>query len=863
MQKSKSAVVSSRYWHSKVSGIQIDRYFTKGMQDPYQGIHFEQREIEPKNHDVSPRVEVPTTWSQQAVEILAHYYLRKSGVPKQRRETSVKQAIYRIAHTLRVEGEKLGGYFRTSQDAKNFEDEFTRLAITQAAVLSSPAWFNLGLYQCYGIEGSRGYYFWNPKTDQIEACQNAYQHPQCAATFIQSVEDDFIDIFELAKNEAKVFKYGSGTGTNFSTIRGAKEEISGGGNPSGLKKYLDILDRGAAAAKAGGITRRAAKMACLDIDHPEITEFIEWKAREEDKAHTLIQAGYSADFTGDAYQTIGGQNANNSVRLSDEFMTALLEDKEWKTFCRTTGKVYEIHRARELFQKIAYATWFCAEPGIHFDTTINRWNTCKLSGDIHATNSCSEFMFLDDTACYLASLNLEKFINQDGKWDIEGYRQAVLILMIAMDIMVDLCSYPSYKIAKNTHHFRPLGLGFANLGAVLMQQGIPYDSDAGRNTASALTGLLTACAYGISTEIAETKGAFLGYFENQAAMQEVIKKHQDCLHNIHPNYCNEEILKAAHTQMRKTIHRGKQYGYRNAQTTLIAPTGTIGLLMDCDTTGIEPDFALVKLKKLVNGSLFKMVNKEVPRALKKLGYSNEEVKNILHYALGSLTFKGAPHINDQSLMAKGFTKEDLAHQEKALQHALSLRSVFSYHHTNHALLKRLGFRSENYRRPDFDLLLELGFTEKEIKEAGDYICGMHTLEGAPHLKKEHLPIFDCANRSGVYGKRYLRPLSHVLMLSAVQPYISGCISKTINLPEEASIEDVEGIILDAWKKGLKAVAIYRDQCKLSQPLNTRSLKKRLKVDPVVDRFRDYIRFGSILDQTKHTPNLEVSKNDKK
>ncbi len=682
------------------------------------------------------KVEAPASWSQLATDIVASKYFRKRGVPAKGSETSVKELVFRVSRTIRKAGEELGGYFQTPEDAGTFEAELAYLLIHQIGAFNSPVWFNCGLSQVYGIEGSGGNWFWNPLTGNVEETKDSYSHPQVSACFIQSVEDDLMSIFDLAKNEARIFKYGSGTGTNFSKLRGSMEKLSGGGTSSGLMSFLQVLDRGAGATKSGGITRRAAKMVCLDIDHPEILDFIEWKVREEKKAKALIGKGWPSDFNAEAYQTVSGQNSNNSVRLTDEFMKKVEEDGIWETRFRTTGEVYEKIPARALMRKIALAAWQCADPGVHFDITMNAWHTVPESGPIRATNPCSEFCFLDDTACNLASINLLKFLKEDGSFDIEGYRHAIQILFISQEILVDFSSYPTKRIAQNSHDYRPLGLGYANLGALLMTLGIPYDSERGRGIAGALTAILTGHAYLTSALMAKEKGPFPGYPENRYPMLRVIAKHMEHVGQL-SGTSPRELLQAAKDDWDLALRMGERYGFRNAQATVLAPTGTIGLLMDCDTTGVEPDFSLVKFKKLAGGGSLKIVNQTVPRALQGLGYSEPEWRAILRH----------------------------------------------------------------------------------IEES-------FTIEGAPHIKEEHLPVFDCANSSH-RGKRSLSPEAHIEMMAAVQPFISGAISKTVNLSKETTVEEVERLYMEAWRKGLKAIALYRDGSKASQPLSGAVVKEPL------------------------------------
>lgn len=809
------------------AGLSFPRFFTHPGVDPLDEIEYEKRTSVIANPDGSTvfkmeNVEVPKNWSQLATDIIVSKYFRKAGVPGTGHETSARQVVHRIAHTIRIAGEKLGGYFRSPEDAETFEAELAHMLITQKSAFNSPVWFNCGLYHEYGVKGSGGNWYWDPETGEIKESTDSYSHPQCSACFIQSVEDDLMSIFELVKNEARLFKFGSGTGTNFSKIRSKYEKLSGGGTSSGLMSFLEVLDRGAGATKSGGTTRRAAKMVCLDMDHPEIADFIEWKVREEKKARGLIAAGYPADFNGEAYKTISGQNSNNSVRISDEFMKAVLEDREWVTRYRTTGEVHQVYKARDLMHKVAEAAWACADPGVQFDTTVNDWHTSSNTNRIYASNPCSEYMFLNDSACNLASINVMKFVDEEGKFDIEAFRHTVRILIVAMEIIVDLASYPTKVIAQNSHDYRPLGLGYANLGTLYMVDGIPYDSPAALAIGGAITAILTGQAYRASAELAATKGPFPGFQKNRAPMLHVIEKHRNAAYRISEEYCPADLLETAHADWDEALKFGEYAGYRNAQASVIAPTGTIGLLMDCDTTGIEPDFALVKFKKLAGGGYFKIVNQSVPQALKKLGYSEGEIRDIVEYIQGTASLKGTPWINEITLREKGLLPEDLRKAETILPTVFDLPFAFTKWTLGEETMHRLGFKPEQYNDPNFNFLKALGFSPAEIEEANNVICGMMTIEGAPHLKPEHLSVFDCANKCGHHGKRFLEPMSHVRMMAAAQPFISGAISKTINLPNEATSEEIERLYIESWRLSLKAVALYRDRSKGSQPLNSTS-----------------------------------------
>lgn len=814
--------------------IEIERYFsdpdTRPLEDlsrvQYVRANSKIRDPEGRTVFEMKDIEVPAAWSQLAVDILVSKYFRKAGVPATGHETSIRQVVRRIAHTIRVAGEENGSF--NPKNAETFEDELSYLLIHQMGAFNSPVWFNLGLWHEYGIEGQGGSFCWDAKAHRIVETKNAYQAPQCSACFIQSVDDDLMSIFQLVKNEAKLFKYGSGTGTNFSKIRGRQEKLSGGGDSSGLMSFLEVFDRGAGATKSGGTTRRAAKMVCLDMDHPEIVDFITWKSREERKVAALIAAGYSADFNGEAYRTVAGQNSNNSVRVTDEFMKAVESRGKWNTIARTTGEVCETYDAATLWKLTADAAWSCADPGIQYDTTINDWHTCLATDRIHASNPCSEYMFLDDTACNLASLNLVKFLDANGNFDIEGFRRACRIFIIAQEILVDLSSYPTEQIAQNSHDYRPLGLGYANLGTLLMLKGIPYDSDEGRAWASAITAIMCGQAYAVSAEEAAHLGAFPGFEKNRDSMLRVMRKHRQAAHQISEQFCPKELAEAAKEDWDRAVSLGEKHGYRNSQVTVLAPTGTIGLLMDCDTTGVEPEFALVKFKKLAGGGYFKIVNQSVPSALKNLSYTETQIADILKYLLGTLDLVGTPHVNREILQAKGFTADDIAKLEKSLPGTFELSSAFTRYGIGDALLNRLGVPASEYEKLKFNYLRHIGLTEAQIKEAHEVICGTMTVEGAPHIKADHLAVFDCANKCGHKGQRFIAPMGHIRMMAAAQPFLSGAISKTVNVPHETTVEEIQDIYYQGWKFGLKAIALYRDGCKLSQPLSTKSDSSQTK-----------------------------------
>jgi len=685
-------------------GLAFPRHFTDGKRSPFDAVEWEKRVALIGNEKGvtifrQEDVEVPKTWSQTATNIVASKYFH--GKPEtDQRERSVRQLIGRVANTIVRWGEQ-GGYFADAASRDAFKDELTHLLVEQKMAFNSPVWFNVGV---------------QPK-------------PQCSACFINSVRDDMGSIMDLAKTEGMLFKWGSGTGTNFSTLRGSKETLSGGGIASGPVSFMKGFDAFAGVIKSGGKTRRAAKMVILNIDHPDIVEFIECKRKEERKAHVLIERGYDSSIDGDAYASIFFQNANHSVRVTDDFMRAVAEDKDWWTKNVHDGQPVDKLRARDLMSKISDSTWHCGDPGMQYDTTVNRWHTCKSTGRINASNPCSEYMFLDDTACNLASLNLMKFVTTSGQFDVPAFKHAVDVTITAQEILVDNASYPTPKIAENSHNFRPLGLGYANLGALLMSMALPYDSLEGRDMAGAVTALLCGEAYAQSSRIAERMGAFPGYEVNREPMLDVIRMHREAMRGIQPEHVQPELFLAAQESWDAALQHGEKFGFKNSQVTVLAPTGTIGFMMDCDTTGIEPDLALVKYKKLVGGGLIKIVNNTVPQALMKLGYTPEQSSEIVSY----------------------------------------------------------------------------------IDKNGK-------VEGAPYFKEEHLPVFDCS-LAPQGGGRSISWTGHVRMMAAAQPFLSGAISKTINMPEESTVEDISNAYIESWRLGLKAVAIYRDNSKRSQPLS--------------------------------------------
>ena len=801
-------------------------------------------------------VEVPKQWSQIATDILAQKYFRKAGVPQADgstgRETTVKQVAHRMAHCWRVWGERYD-YFATAKDAEIFYEELVYSILNQACVPNSPQWFNTGLHEVYGITGKpQGHYFVDPKDNMLKKSTSAYERPQPHACFILSVDDDLVNdggIMDLWVREARIFKYGSGVGTNYSSIRGEGEKLSGGGTSSGLMSFLKIGDRAAAAIKSGGTTRRAAKMVCLDLDHPEIVDFVNWKVKEEDKVAALIAAGYPSDYEGEAYKTVSGQNSNNSVRIPNSFFKTLDENGDWELKGRSNGRTMKTVKAKELWEQINYAAWRCADPGTQYDTTINEWHTCPEGGPIRASNPCSEYMFLDNTACNLASVNLRKFFNEDdNSFDVAGFEHTCRLWTVVLEISVLMAQFPSKEVAQLSYDYRTLGLGFANLGSMLMVSGIAYDSEKARGIAGAVTAIMTGVAYSTSAEMAAFLGAFSKYELNKEHMLRVMRNHRaaayDAMdayegikikpHGINAKYCPDYLLKAATKAWDNAVQSGEKFGYRNAQTTVIAPTGTIGLVMDCDTTGVEPDFALVKFKKLSGGGYFKIINQSVPQALRNLKYNEKEIEEIVNYAKGHATLKGAPFVNEISLAQKGFLPLEIDRLNAAMASAFEIGFVFNVYTLGEPCLERLGFKPEQYHDFGWSLLEALGFTDEEIEAANIYICGTMTVEGAPYLKEEHLSVFDCANKCGATGQRYIHAHGHIRMMAAAQPFLSGAISKTINLPNEATIEEIANSYRLSWELGLKACALYRDGSKLSQPLSNKSDKKKKTDEAATD-----------------------------
>ena len=857
-------------------GLQFSRHFTKEGVSPFDMFSYDYRTSVIRNTSGEvvfqmDNVEVPEQWSQIATDILAQKYFRKAGVPQADgstgRETSVKQVAHRLAHCWKVWGERYE-YFASADDAQVFYDELVYGILNQACVPNSPQWFNTGLHEVYGIKGKpQGHYYVDQKDGQLKNSTSAYERPQPHACFILSVEDDLVNdggIMDLWVREARIFKYGSGVGTNFSSIRGEGEKLSGGGTSSGLMSFLKIGDRAAGAIKSGGTTRRAAKMVCLDLDHPEIEKFVDWKVEEEKKVAALIAAGYPSDYEGEAYRTVSGQNSNNSVRIPNEFFHALEAGGDWELKARSDGRTMKKVSAKSLWDKITNAAWNCADPGTQYNTTINEWHTCPEGGAIRASNPCSEYMFLDNTACNLASVNLRKFFNEDdNRFDVPGFEYTVRLWTTVLEVSVLMAQFPSKEVARLSYDYRTLGLGYANLGSMLMVSGIAYDSEEARGIAGAITAIMTGVAYRTSAELAEHLGPFNKYGENKSHMLRVMRNHRAAAYDamdaydgieikpqgINAKYCPDYLLSAATKAWDDAVMMGEKFGYRNAQTTVIAPTGTIGLVMDCDTTGVEPDFALVKFKKLSGGGYFKIINQSVPQALRNLKYSEKQIERIVNYAKGHASLQNAPHINAQSLAGKGFLPEEIQKLEESLPSAFDIAFVFNVFNLGEECLERLGFTPEQYQDFEWNLLESLGFSDEQVREANEYICGTMTVEGAPYLKEEHLSVFDCANKCGQKGERYIHFTGHIKMMGAAQPFISGAISKTINLPNEATIQEIDEAYILSWQLGLKACALYRDGSKLSQPLSNKSDKKKKSADT---DHREGITESRIVDMSKLT-----------
>ncbi|WP_368343974.1 vitamin B12-dependent ribonucleotide reductase [Pelagovum sp. HNIBRBA483] len=913
--------------------MKIERIFTKSGQDAYADIEFRTVSSEIRNPDGTivfklDECEVPQKWSQVASDVIAQKYFRKAGVPTAVKkvkekgvpeflwrsvpaegaelcgETSAKQVFDRLAGAWAYWGWK-GGYFSSEEDARAYFDEMRFMLATQRAAPNSPQWFNTGLHWAYGIDGpAQGHHYVDYKTGKLVKSNSAYEHPQPHACFIQSVADDLVNdggIMDLWVREARLFKYGSGTGTNFSSLRGEGENLSGGGKSSGLMGFLKIGDRAAGAIKSGGTTRRAAKMVIVDADHPDIEDFINWKVIEEQKVASIVagskmhelrlngifsaikswdgtlehaadpntnanlkeaireakrvaipetyikrvldyaKQGYSSiefptydtDWDSEAYNSVSGQNSNNSIRVTDSFLQAVRDDADWELVNRRDGTVSKTIKARDLWEQVGHAAWACADPGIQYHDTVNSWHTCPEDGEIRGSNPCSEYMFLDDTACNLASMNLLAF-HKDGEFAVDDYMHATRLWTLTLEISVMMAQFPSKEIAQRSYDFRTLGLGYANIGGLLMNMGLGYDSNEGRALAGALTAIMTGVSYATSAEIAGELSPFAGYERNKEHMLRVIRNHRNAAYGKTSGYealavkpvpldqknCPDaRLVQIAKESWDEALRLGEKNGFRNAQATVIAPTGTIGLVMDCDTTGIEPDFALVKFKKLAGGGYFKIINRSVPAALEKLGYRSSEIEEIVAYAVGHGSIGQAPSINHTALLGHGFGQRELDKVEAALKSAFDIRFVFNQWTLGEDFCtKTLGIPAEKLNDPTFDLLRHLGFSKAEIDAANDHVCGTMTLEGAPHLDPEHYHVFDCANPCGKRGKRFLSVDSHITMMAAAQSFISGAISKTINMPNDATIEDCQKAYELSWSLGVKANALYRDGSKLSQPL---------------------------------------------
>jgi ribonucleoside-diphosphate reductase alpha chain len=914
--------------------MKIERKFTKAGQDAYAELDFVGANSEIRNPDGSivfqlKNIEVPASWSQVASDVIAQKYFRKAGVPAKLKkvrekdvpeflwrsvpdgddvefggETSSKQVFDRLAGAWAYWGWK-GGYFTTEDDAQAYFDEMRHMLASQRAAPNSPQWFNTGLHWAYGIDGpAQGHHYVDYKTGKLTKSKSSYEHPQPHACFIQGVSDDLVNeggIMDLWVREARLFKYGSGTGTNFSHLRAEGESLSGGGKSSGLMGFLKIGDRAAGAIKSGGTTRRAAKMVIVDADHPDIEEFINWKVLEEQKVASIVAGSkmhekllngifaairswdgaeadafdpkandglknaireakkvmipetyikrvldyakqghtsiefptYDTDWDSEAYSSVSGQNSNNSIRVTNAFLHAVEKDADWELINRTDGKPAKTIKARDLWEKVGHAAWACADPGIQYHDTVNDWHTCPEDGEIRGSNPCSEYMFLDDTACNLASMNLLTFL-KDGKFQAEDYMHASRLWTVTLEISVMMAQFPSKEIAQLSYDFRTLGLGYANIGGLLMNMGYSYDSDEGRALCGALTAIMTGVAYSTSAEIASELGAFAKYEKNAEHMLRVIRNHRNAAYGAtdgyeklavkpvaldHANCPDPMLVELAMGAWDEALALGEKHGFRNAQSTVIAPTGTIGLVMDCDTTGIEPDFALVKFKKLAGGGYFKIINRSVPAALAKQGYTSAQIEEIVSYAVGHGTIGNAPGINHTSLAGHGFGANELAKVDAALESAFDIRFVFNQWTLGEEFCSGvLGIPATMLNDPTFDLLRHLGFTKADIDAANDHVCGTMTLEGAPHLSEEHYSIFDCANPCGKKGKRFLNVNSHIDMMAGAQSFISGAISKTINMPNDATIEDCQAAYERSWQMGVKANALYRDGSKLSQPL---------------------------------------------
>lgn len=907
--------------------LKIKKLFTSGKAAPYTDNDFTQMRVFVGGSEKN--IFVPKSWSQNAVDILSQKYLRRAGVAKFLKkipengvpewlwrsepenvehqeyvgEDDARQIFHRLAGTWTYWAWK-GEYITDEEDAKNFYHELSYMLFAQIGAPNSPQFFNTGIHWAYGISGiGQGHYYY--EDGMIKESRSSYERPQVHACFIQSIEDNLVEengIIDFVMRESRIFKFGSGSGANFSALRGSGERLSSGGQSSGLMSFLKVGDSAAGAIKSGGTTRRAAKMVSLDEDHPEIEQFVNWKVKEEDKVIALtvgskivgemiskvnkacqlakysvekrtsildnmelaeaLQEGYQrgvpvqyisrivqmlnqgisefkwktydgTNFNDEAYSTVAGQNSNNSVRVSNYFMNQMLKDGSFELTNRVDGSTNQKIRARSLWDEICVSAWICGDPGLQFDTTINEWHTCPNSGRIRGSNPCSEYNFLDNTACNLASINLLKFLRDTNEFDSGPFLHAVHLWMVVLEISVYMAQYPSKEIARLSYMFRTTGLGYANLGGLLMSMGVPYDSPKGRAIAGYITALLHGKSYETSAHMANLFGAFEGYEKNREPMLTVIKNHRNaalgvkCDLETQPVFLDRSLLSKQQLEevdllWKSVCDLGEKHGFRNAQVTVIAPTGTIGMLMDCDTTGCEPDYALVKIKKLVKTNdsdpdYMKIVNNCLLKALKVLGYSEKQIQDIVQYVVGSGSIENAPYINHQSLKKLGFNDEDLQKLNSAMKYSHSLSSAFAEHVLGSDTYNRLGV-ARGKDQKDFNLLTFLGFSKEEIDAASIYVCGHLCIEGAPHLKEEHLPVFDCSTKNGAMGKRYITPEGHVKMMAAIQSFVSGAISKTVNLPADATIADCSEAYLTAWKLGVKAIALFREGSRLSNPL---------------------------------------------
>jgi len=964
--------------------MRIDRRFSSDASDgPYGAIPFRRADSEIRSFSGEiifemRDLDVPKQWSQTAVDILAQKYLRKAGVPAavkrvaekgvpaflqrampdvaalaklppDRRygpETSAKQVFDRMAGAWTYWGWK-GGYFDDEAAARAYFDDMRAMLALQIGAPNSPQWFNTGLYWAYGIDApGQGHFYVDPQSGRLAECDSAYERPQPHACFIQFVDDSLVGpggIMDLWRREALLFKYGSGSGTNFSNIRGRDEPLSGGGKSSGLLSFLKVGDTAAGAVKSGGITRRAAKMAVVDADHPDIEDFIGWKVREEEKVAALVagshamarrlpavmdacwaheDAGaqdddprdaarfdpkrnpalkaairearaahipdpsirrvidfarqgyrrievetYDLDWDSEGYRTVSGQNANNTVRVTDGFLRAVAEDGDWTLTRRTDGAGVKTLPARDLWRGVTAAAWACADPGLQFHDTINAWHTCPAEGEIRASNPCSEYMFLDDTACNLASINLLKFRTEAG-FDPDGFEHACRLWTLTLEISVMMAQYPSAEIARKSHDYRTLGLGFANLGGLLMASGLAYDSDEGRAVAAGVSALMTGAAYRASAEMAAAVGPFARFRDNRDAMLRVLRNHRRaCVGtamggafeglNVEPAQFDAgacpwaPLTAAARRVWNEAYELGAINGFRNAQVSAIAPTGTIGLVMDCDTTGIEPDFALVKFKKLAGGGNLKIINRAVPAALDALGYSADEVADITHYAVGRGSLKDAPGVSLDDLRAEGFEDRHVTALEERLKTAFDMTYAFTPQALGEDFCRNvLGLTDDDMAATGYEVLRSLGFADEEIHQANLFCCGAMTVEGAPHLKQEHYPVFDCASPCGRIGERALSVEAHLKMMAAAQPFVSGAISKTANLPGYATIGDCAKTYMLAWRMGLKAIALYRDGSKLSQPLAAALLAGDAREEEAEEDFSETVAAAPAAEKSK-------------